>query len=170
MKYLFKEDFIAIQNAKNADPQKIGEALEKITAAHGGYLEPLSVVDAARDKKSVLHAHFEWDDALAANKFRLDQARALIRSIRVEDSDTDDGHIQAFVSVAERGGVAYRPIDAIRTSADLQAKVLAQAERDLDAWQKRYRSLQDVCAIVQKAQELVKRKRKQTQTESRAQA
>jgi hypothetical protein len=168
LKYVFREP-LTIQSAADADPQKIGEALAGIAKSNKGELTPPAVVDAARDKKSPLHRHFEWDDNVAANKYRLDQARSLIRSIHVEDDDAEDGHAAAFISISDKGGTAYRTLGEIKGSADLQAKVLAAAERDLDAWTKRYRALKDVCAIVEQAKTLVERKRARAkQEDSRA--
>lgn len=167
LKYLFKEP-LTIQAADKADPQKIGEALAAIAAGNKGELTPPAVVDAARDKKSALHRHFEWSDQVAAEKYRLDQARSLIRSIHVEDDDAEDGHLQAYISVNDKGGVSYRSLGDIKNSADLQAKVLVQAEKDLEAWTKRYRSLADVCQIIRQAQELVKRKRQRVETRAQA--
>ncbi len=48
-----------------------------------GRLNAGVVVDMAADPASPLHAHFEWDDAEAAQRHRQDQARALIRSVRL---------------------------------------------------------------------------------------
>ena len=41
------------------------------------------VVDDARDPESPLHKHFEWDDEIAASAYRIDKARAIIRSVKV---------------------------------------------------------------------------------------
>jgi hypothetical protein len=49
-----------------------------------GRLEPAAVVEAARDPASPLHSHFTWDDSEAARKRRLDEARTLIRSVKLE--------------------------------------------------------------------------------------
>ena len=49
-----------------------------------GRLDAQKVVKAARDEASALHSFFEWDDTEAAGKYRLDQARELIREVRVE--------------------------------------------------------------------------------------
>lgn len=57
--------------------------LESLAERDGGRLTPDAVVEAARDPTSPLHDHFTWDDTLAAQKCRLDEARTLIRSIRV---------------------------------------------------------------------------------------
>lgn len=166
-KYIFREP-LTLQNADKADPQKIGEALAALAAQNKGELTPPAVVEAARDKKHILHRHFEWDDAEAANRYRLDQARGLIRSIHAEDADAEDGHAPAYISISDKGGTSYRSLSDVKNSADLQAKVLAAAERDLLAFERRHRALEDVCAIVRQARETVQRKR--TRSEPRAQA
>lgn len=52
--------------------------------ARKGELTPERVVEHAQRQDSPLHEFFEWDDALAAQAHRLQQARSLIRSVRVE--------------------------------------------------------------------------------------
>lgn len=61
--------------------------LAKIKAKHG-QLTPELVVEEAQRPKSPLHQYFEWDDSAAAVKYRLEQARTLIRSVRVDISVT----------------------------------------------------------------------------------
>lgn len=50
----------------------------------GGELPPKDVVDRARDRQSVLHSYFEWDDKVGGEKYRLQQARHLISQVRVK--------------------------------------------------------------------------------------
>lgn len=59
-------------------------ALLTLAEAHGGRLTPEAVVEAASDPDSPLHSAFTWDDAEAAHQHRLDQARFLIRRVRVD--------------------------------------------------------------------------------------
>ncbi len=153
IKYVFKDEPLTFKGAHKANPQKIGEALESVTTANEGRLRPAAVIEAAREKKSVLHHHFEWDDDVAANAYRVDQARTLIRSIRVEESD--DEHRPAFLSIHDASGTAYRAIAEVMSSRDLQLAILRQAGRDLDAFDKRYRELTDICDIVRGARERV---------------
>jgi hypothetical protein len=65
------------------NPQKCGERILKIARAHNGNLEPWHVVEDAMDSDSPLHNGFEWDNDMAAEKYRLEQARLIVRSIRV---------------------------------------------------------------------------------------
>ena len=61
---------------------KYAEALAAITT-ESGELTPGAVVVEAQDPDSDLHDFFEWDDTKAGHKYRLVQARQLIRSVTV---------------------------------------------------------------------------------------
>ena len=162
IRYIFKDEPIAILNAKKADPQKIGEALARVAAEAGGRLTPTAVVAAARNARSPLHRHFEWDDAKAAEAYRLDQARAIIGVIRIEDDDQEP--TRAFLSVKDPDGISYRTAADVAGSLDLQLAVLKQAEKDLDAFQRRYRELEDVCRDVSSAREKVRTRRERAES------
>lgn len=60
------------------------QVLQAIADRHDGHLPPDQVVESARHPLSPLHDYFEWDDAKAGDAYRLQQARALIRSVRIE--------------------------------------------------------------------------------------
>lgn len=157
IRYVFKDAPVAILNAKKADPQKIGSALAKIAEENAGRLTPTAVVDAAQSPKSPLHRHFEWDDSKAAAAYRLDQARALISVLRIEDDGEEP--TRAFLSVKDGAGVSYRTTQEVSNSVDLQLAVLKQAEADLSAFQRRYRELVDICDDVVRAREKVTARR-----------
>jgi len=171
VQYVFKSDeIVAIKNAKDADAQTIGEELDKIRRARGGELMPTAVVEAARDPAHPLHGFFEWDDSRAAEAYRLDQARAIIRLVRIDDIDPDEPP-RAFLSIGSDRGTSYRSFDDVKASADLRDAVLRQAEKDLEAFQRRYRSLKDVLGFVEKAKQAVQEHRRRLGPyESRASA
>jgi hypothetical protein len=150
IRYVFSDDEpLRIKAAHMADPQKIGEALEQIRLEHG-VLKPQAVVEAAQDLASPLHPHFEWDDRAAAHRYRLDQARTLIRVIRVEDDSAGEPP-RAFYTVTTRDGQAYHSLEEVRTSADLQRAVQERALRDLEGFLQRYNEISEVCEIVRVA-------------------
>ena len=165
IRYVFKDDGpLTIKGAAKANPQRIGEELAKVAAAAKGRLTPSAVVEAARNPRSALHKIFEWDDAKAAQSWRLEQAREIIRVVRVIDED--DQPQRAFLSIGDKAGVSYRSAEEVSHSRDLQLAVLRQAERDLEAWEKRYREIEDICDLVRSAREMVSRRR--AEMESRA--
>lgn len=160
IRYVFRDEFVALKGAKDADPQIIGEALEAISAAHGGLLTPEAVVANARAENSPLHRHFEWRDDVAASLYRLDQAREVIRVVRVDEGDEQP---RAFLSISDKGGTAYRSLSAVRGNSQLQLIVLRQAERDLEAWERRYQDLKDICEAVSVARAKVAARRKEAE-------
>lgn len=62
----------------------VKQALQALADRNDGLLTPDAVVEAARPRDSVLHDFFTWDNKAAAEAHRLNEARKLIRSIRVE--------------------------------------------------------------------------------------
>lgn len=62
------------------DPQAIGEELASIYS-NEGELTANGVIAKAKKRTSALHDEFVWDDDEAAHKFRLVQARTLIRVV-----------------------------------------------------------------------------------------
>lgn len=62
--------------------EEIRAAVVALENEHGR-LTPEYVLEEAAIETSPLHGCFEWDDSVAAHKHRLDQARRLIRSVKV---------------------------------------------------------------------------------------
>jgi len=85
--------------------QRYGERIEVIIEGQDGNITPDDVVSDAKDKASPLHDFFEWNNARAANLYRTDQARYLLRSIHVVVKRDDDGdkeiNIRAFYNVTD---------------------------------------------------------------------
>lgn len=112
---------------KQIDANVAGEALTKLHERNGA-LKPQVVVSEARKKNSPLHEAFEWDDKLAANTFRLDQAREMIRalSICVECPEGAPRIVHAFVHVpaAEDEDPKYLTIAALKAQPADYARAL----------------------------------------------
>src|SRR6187551_1032777 len=81
--------------------ETITSALMEISAENGDRVSPAMVLDRARDKASPLHDCFEWNDAVASEKFRLLQARVLLRLVVpiYEKSNSEPFRIPLFQSV-----------------------------------------------------------------------
>jgi len=63
------------------DEEEVITELKCMAVKRSGILTPSAVVDEARPEDSPLHAAFEWDDSIAAEKYRLEQARRLLRQV-----------------------------------------------------------------------------------------
>lgn len=131
MVFQFTDDSAA--RYKGFDAQAIGESLEQLRAQLGGDLQdrPHLVVEAARDPQSPLHGVFTWDDAKAAESFRVLQARALVRAVVV---------VRDAVLPCERA-VVQAPPATPTAFGRVQAPAvdqLAEAYQDLKAWRRKY--------------------------------
>lgn len=123
------------------------EALKAIADRDGGFLRPQAVVDEARDEDSPLHGAFEWDDGVAAEKYRLDQAQRLIRSFRVTvENDGKEVEIPVFVNVSadRKEGKAenpYRLTESVKEVPDLMEVAVSDALEQLEGVRNRYAHL-----------------------------
>jgi hypothetical protein len=149
LRYVFREPTI-FHNNKDADPNVIGGELERIRTENNGRLMPHAVVEEARKRNNPIHRYFEWNDKTAAEAYRLDQARVLIRIIQIEDTDSDKPPRRAFVSVND-DGKSYRGLSEVLSSQNLQLAVLVAAEKELRAFEARYNELLDICELVRDA-------------------
>lgn len=133
---------------KDKDAETIGPVLERLADEHGGRLTAADVLAAATAPASPLHAYFEWDDSAAAKQYRLDQARYLVRSIRVVVEDAGETtDVRAMHLVIEQGDRSYATIDTIVNDGDLLAQLVATAKREQEAWFNKYQQLRKVAAL-----------------------
>lgn len=134
----------------NLDAQAVGQTIERLTRNHNGLLEPGHVVEAARDEASPMHPHFLWDDAAAAERYREDQARDLIRSLTIDVSRSNvepPQPVRAFVNVETGGERGYVTTVAAMSSEDLRRQVIAKAFSELEAWRARHAELTELARI-----------------------
>lgn len=131
------------------DAQAAGEEMERLRTLYNGRLESQMLVEAARDKESALHDHFEWDDTRAASAYRMDQAGHLIRSITVEIQkwDGEQAPVRAFVSVKRDNDRSYTSVQHALSDNELRAQVLASAWAELEAWRKRHAELIELARV-----------------------
>lgn len=72
---------ILAADTEHAPPPAVSAAIAELEQL--GRLSPAAVVETARDPSSPLHHCFDWDNTSAAESWRIEQARRLIRSVRV---------------------------------------------------------------------------------------
>lgn len=117
-----------------------------------GRLTPALLVDAARDEASPLHDRFEWNDKAAAEAHRLDQARRLIRSVRVVYKEADDKEaarsIRAYHAIRDEQGMAYQPVEEI-VENQIATKILLQdMQREWLQLKRRYGMFEEFLKLV----------------------
>lgn len=130
---------------------RIAEELKRLAAANGGLLMPQHVVTAARPETSVLHGEFTWDDGEAAERYRLWEARQLIRvHVQVEPVGQKDVETRVFVSLTpDRGnGGGYRLTTAVMSNDEYRQQLLADALAELRVFQNKYAQLKELASVM----------------------
>jgi len=139
------------------------QELETIRQRAGGFLKPEDIVRFAKNKRTALHAYFEWDDTEAAQRYRLLQAKTIIRVVVQVVGDTGE-KVRTFVSLSEdRGsGLGYRIITDVMDDEMLTEQLLVDAKAELAAFSRKYHTLKklaqmtDVFVAIDKAIEPAK--------------
>ena len=83
-----------------------------------GNLTPEALVADARNKKSPLHDAFEWDDGIAAQHWRLEQARALIRAMTFVTRSNDRVIVAPFYVKNPDTRTGYTSVTRLATDED----------------------------------------------------
>lgn len=118
--------------------------LEQVRADYGRLTPPI-LVDAARAPDHPLHSRFEWDNTLAGEAWRRQQAHDLIKSYRMAyTSPSGKEHsIPGYLAVRYdpedgNGGFAYEPADEIIDDPLKLKIVLADMQREWKQLRQRY--------------------------------
>lgn len=129
--------------------KKYGTELQKI-AKRDGLLRPTVVVDEARNPKNPLHAYFEWDDAIAGERHRVESARRLIRQFKITFVDPVQAKklpARAWVSMTTdrhvKGG-GYRSTETVMKSEGGRLQVLQDALEYVAIFRKKYGMLKEL--------------------------
>lgn len=131
------------------------EALEAIYARRGE-LTPALVVDEARANRSnagrFLRSRLEWDDKVAGEAYRREQAAELIRSVKVtyrEATETEVARqVRGFHSVRTPDGMTYKPLMDVVEDEFSRQLVLADMQREWKALHRRYSHFEEFVRLV----------------------
>ena len=154
-------DGARFQKGARQNPEAVGQHLELLRKKYKGELTPQDVIDDARNNNSPLHSFFEWTDSKAAEQYRLQQARGLIRSVVAIYVNDEKPAVKqrAFVHIPEAGTPHYRETSHAMTLTKTRNLVLQQAWRELQGWRKKYADLQEFSSLVEVIDELAEKKK-----------
>ena len=154
---------------KNQLPETITQELQLIQSKNNGLLEPAHIVEYAKDPETLLHGRFEWEDSKAAEKYRVWQARQIIRLelvvvnkqadkpsklfFTIDPTEKAKRHIRAFVSLQSdrygdgesRGG--YRDIYDVVLDDEMRAQLLDDAKKDMGHFRRKYQLLKELSNV-----------------------
>lgn len=108
--------------AKGIDPNKAVKELNKIENVYG-CLTPQNILEASSSEDSLFHNLFTWDDCLAANQYRLEQARRILNNISVSIiSNGEQRAIPVYEVISTVEGRVYKHIDTFSPEDIAQIK------------------------------------------------
>ena len=130
------------------DANMFGEMLEQMER-DGVAITPGAVLDMARELDSPIHNEFEWDDTIAAEKYRLEQARKMIVCLKRVDAEEEqkDYKLRAVVSTPG-GNNVYVPLQTALGNEEYKAHMLKQAKNDCEIFLAKYRKLEALASVV----------------------
>lgn len=139
------------------DPNQVYTALENIRHRNRGVITPEAVLQAAKRKNNPLHSEFEWDNSKAAKRYRLEQARYIVRSIEVvhEKGPVMESRVYEITSGrsenkegAKPVSHKYKTLDDILSNKNDRAAMVDRARRDLRAWLHKYGMLDELQDVI----------------------
>jgi len=122
----------------------------RLSRRRGRPITAKELLEAAHNSRSPIHDLFEWDDVLAAESYRLQQAYHILRSIKVTIEDHGQTtEVRGFFPVRIEGlrQQGYAPTERIITIPTAAEALLETALRDLRVWYDRYRNLAGAVAL-----------------------
>jgi hypothetical protein len=128
-------------------PATAAAELQTLLDANGGLLKPTDVIEwAAANADSALYGLFEWKDDIAAQRFRLVQARQLIRiwKFRPNPLSTETRRITASLPSDRTRGGGYRSANQIETTSALRMERLLLALSSVESAARSHLFLQEL--------------------------
>ena len=129
-----------------------GKEFERIDKERG--LTAQAVVDESRDKSAPLHDAFEWDDGIAGEEWRKQQARVMIGNlvVRIEDKP-ESPKVRAYVMVSE--SATYESTKIVLQKEDKRETLMKLALKELCAFRRKYADLEEFTRLFDEIEKLV---------------
>lgn len=125
-----------------ADAQKVADEIFSI----GDSATPAQILEKARDSQSELHKCFDWNDAEAAEKWRLQQARNIVCNlVYKETSNEPSPSIRLFFKTDSESG--YKATSLILQNKDEYQKLLSRALAELNSFKAKYKTLVELDGV-----------------------
>lgn len=136
-----------IGKLSNNKIKQVKQELDRIRDLAGGLLTPQEVVKHAKDKNSFLHKYFEWNNNRAAECYRIEQARHLIRMVYVKvESNGEELSIRGFVSLTTDRPLGYRDTMEVVGKKQTRTQLLQDVYSGLGSIQRKLATVSAVAA------------------------
>jgi len=103
------------------------------------------ILEKARDSNTELHKCFTWDDTEAAEKWRISEARAVVRNLKIieqkPDKQTEPTTIRVFYKTDNESG--YKPTKLILKKPDEYKALVERCRSELLAIKQKFNSISE---------------------------
>lgn len=129
-----------------ADPNEAAKVMNQL--AESNSLTAENLVEASKPESAPLHNDFEWDDTIAAIKYRNHQARNIINALVIVPDETIQAKepIRAYFKL-EQSEPTYKQLTAIVKTPSQRDALLQSALTELVAFQKKYAVLSELKVV-----------------------
>lgn len=128
-----------IKGIYKADAQKIADEIGD------NKISPQELLEKARNENSELHKCFEWDDSVAAEKYRLIQARQIIVNLVYKKVAKEEQPVRCFQISSEI--TVYQPTTQFLVQEDEYQALLKRAKSELESFKRRYSTLTELESV-----------------------
>lgn len=104
-------------------------------------ITPQSVLERARDEKSELHKCFEWNDNVAAEAYRKQQAGNIIRMLYVVPREEEAPTVRVLSRTSE---TVYQPTRLFVKNQNEYEDLLKRALSELESFKRKYSTLSEL--------------------------
>ena len=98
----------------------------------GDNVSPKEVLEKAKQEDTELHKCFEWDDGIAAEKYRLSQAGGILRTLVIKREETEScakPEIRRFYKT--KGNEGYKPSEIVFRKQDEYEALVQRCRTEL---------------------------------------
>lgn len=131
-----------------ADAQKVADEIDLIQRDEDGNLKSQQIVDAARDPNSELHKCFEWDDSIAAERYRRKQACDIMCHLVYVEREVPKDRPEIRINFCTKRETGFAETKKIVVQEDRYKELLAKAWAELRSFKARYGMLEELREIM----------------------
>lgn len=106
---------------------------------------PQQILEKAKDSQTELHKCFTWDDSVAAEKYRIFEARQIVCSMKIveqkPDKEAEETQIRVFYKIDN--GTGYKPTKLILQKPDEYKKLVERCRSELLAVKQKFQSISE---------------------------
>lgn len=136
------------------NPEIVKKEIDEIIAFSGD-ATPEQIVEKAKDETTELHKCFTWNNDEAAEQWRLHEARQLVLNIVVVNEESEDKREPVRCYFKTDYDTGYKPTEIIVRRADEYQKLLANALKELQTFEKKYKTISELAELFEIIERLV---------------